>query len=72
MHKYTEDQLKEFARKLKDKQDELEPCLTYEQMLRALGYKHDYSITKIMRRLVDSGFAKEVEFDGVRNRYRIL
>lgn len=73
MKKYTHDQLQEFASKLKTEQDKLEPCLTYEQMARALGYNWDNSITRIMQRLVNAGLAKEVEFGEVgKKRYRIL
>ncbi len=73
MQKYTEKQLQEFAKKLKAEQDKLEPCLTYEQMLRALGYKFDNSITRIWERLVSAGLAKEIPFgEGVKKRYRGL
>lgn len=73
MKKYSPQQLQEFARKLKAEQDRLEPCLTYEQMLKVLGYEWDNSITRIMQRLVDAGLAKEIEFGEVgKKRYRIL
>ena len=70
--KYTEQQLVEFAKKLKAEQDKLEPHLTYDMMCHVLGYKSDYSVTKIVRRLVDAGLAQEVNFGDGKNRYRIL
>lgn len=70
---YTQKQLQEFAAKLKAEQDKLDPCLTYEQMGRTLGYKWDYSITKIMDHLVKAGLAKAIPFgEGEKKRYRIL
>ena len=72
MQKYTIEQLKEFAKKLKEEQEKLEPHLTYDQMGRVLNYKWDNSITKIMKRLVDAGLAKEVFFGDKKKRYRIL
>lgn len=73
MKKYTYEQLKEFARKLRVEQEKLEPHLTYDQMGKILGYQWDNSITRIMDRLVDAGLAKAVDFGEVgKKRYRIL
>lgn len=72
MHKYTDEQLSQFAAKLKAEQDKLEPHLTYDQMLRILGYKSDYSVTKIVRRLVEAGLAQEVDFGDGKKHYRMI
>ena len=74
MQKYTEQQLKDFAAKLKHEQDKLEPHLTFDQMCHILGYKYDQSITRIMDRLVKAGLAQAVYFGETKEkkRYRIL
>lgn len=68
---YTLSELLDFHKKLKAKQDSLEPYLTIRMMMEVLGYRSQNSIQNILPKLIDLGLVEQVEWGKV-SHYRIL
>lgn len=64
-------ELEEIHKKLKAKQDSLEPYLTIKMMMELLGYKSPYSVQNVLNRLIDLGLVEAVKWGEIK-RYRIL
>lgn len=69
-YKYIE--LLEIHKKLKAKQDSLEPYLTFSMMQEILGLKSPNSVTNILEKLVVLGLAERVPRGKAGNKYRFI
>jgi len=68
---YTEQELLEVHKKLKEKQDSLEPYLTLSIMASTLHFKSINSVVNVVDKLVEMGLVEKVKHGRI-SKYRIL
>jgi len=68
---YTEQELLEVHKKLKEKQDSLEPYLTLTIMASTLHFKSINSVVNVVDKLVEMGLVEKVQHGRI-SKYRIL
>jgi len=68
---YTEQELRVVHKKLKEKQDSLEPYLTLNIMASTLHFKSINSVVNVVDKLVEMGLVEKVQHGRI-SKYRIL